>query len=735
MSTSLLLVAPLEGWSGPLEEAPDPVFAGRMLGDGVAIDPTGNCLHAPCDGTLTLVPSSKHAVTLRTISGVEILLHVGIDTVGLGGEGFELHVHQGQEVRAGEKLISFDLDLLARRAKSVLTPVILTEGAFSVGRRAVGRLKVGDFLMEIMPASAPETAQSADRPNEAPQLLSRAVTVTLEHGIHARPAAQMAAALKGLVAEVRMVVAGRRVNARSPVALMGLGIQKNQGVGIEASGVDAAAAISALTRLLHGGAFAEASVAHGDSRQVRSAGPAPARAGAAVPNLAIASNSSMSGVIASRGLAVGRALRLRHLEIAVPELGSGAQNEYAALERARAEVHAALLRTAQSTKDAAAEVAAAHLEMIDDPELLATALSLIDEGKSAGYAWRTALRQAIDMLRSLSDPRMAERADDLLDLESRVLARLSGGASESQSLPPDTIVLADELLPSQLVALEAAQLRGICLAGGGPTSHVAIIAAALDIPTLVAIGPQLLGIPDGTQLVLDADGGSLHIAPLPSQLQAAREQLARRRERRALELAAAQNAGRTADGRRIEIFANIGSLAEAQLAQRNGAEGCGLLRTEFLFLERQLPPDEAEQIARYQEIAGELAGKPVTLRTLDIGGDKPIPYLPLPQEENPALGLRGIRTSLWRPDLLRTQLRAMLQVRPFGQCRILLPMITDPGEIRTVRHMIEELCQQLGRQQSIALGAMIETPASAVMAGRIAREVDFLSIGTNDLTQ
>jgi len=249
------------------------------------------------------------------------------------------------------------------------------------------------------------------------------------------------------------------------------------------------------------------------------------------------------------------------------------------------------------------------------------------------------------------------------------------------------------------------------------------------------MGPDLLALTDNTVVVLDAERGVLRVHPDPGQLSVAENELDKRRERREAEQVAAQLDCRTADGTRIEVFANIGSATEAEAAVRNGAEGCGLLRTEFLFLERQSPPDEQEQTTQYQRIATALQGRPLTLRTLDIGGDKPIPYLPLPHEDNPALGLRGVRTSLWRPDLLRAQLRAVLSIRPLGQARVLLPMITDPAEIRTVRNMLDEERRAIGRSAPIDLGVMIETPAAAVMSDRIAAEADFVSIGTNDLTQ
>ena len=725
--SKLILVAPLAGWSTPLEEAPDAVFAGRMLGDGLAIDPIGSTLYAPCDGELIAVPASRHAITLRAPEGAEILLHVGIDTVALAGEGFELHVQQGQRVRAGDRLLSFDIDLLARRAKSLLTPVIVLEGAgFKVGRRNENReLNVGDLLMELVTAG--EVAERANSP--AGPALTRRVLVSLEHGIHARPAAVLAGAVKGFAAEVTLSARGREASARSTVALMTLGVRKGDEVEIRASGPDAAAALSAAESALSSERGATPHTANPNQPAALGVGPA---LNPALPR----EDNLLRGSIASRGLAVGHTVKLSRPEVSVPENGAGVSHENAELDRARSEVKARLKAAAGSGPDATREIIGAHLELLDDPELVTGARTSIGNGRSAGYAWRQVIRATVDALRALGDARMTERVDDLLDLESQVLVALSAddGASPRE-LPDGSVLIAKELLPSQLVALEASRLAGICMAAGGPTSHVAILAAAMGIPALVAMGPGILALSDGTAVVLDAERGFLRVNPDREQLTSVEGELGRRRERRAMEQAAAQREGRTADGTRIEVLANVGSVAEAEAAIRNGAEGCGLLRTEFLFLERQSPPDEAEQTAEYQRIATALGGRPLTLRTLDIGGDKPIPYLPLPHEDNPALGLRGVRTSLWRPDLLRVQLRAALAIQPETQARVLLPMITDPAEIRTVRSMLDEERRGRGRTTPIEVGVMIETPAAALMADRIAAVADFLSIGTNDLTQ
>jgi multiphosphoryl transfer protein len=723
---ALKIIAPFDGWCSSLDEVPDAVFAGRMLGDGLAIDPTVGSVRAPCSGQIITLPDSAHAVSIRSPHGVDILIHVGIDTVHLGGRGFTARVKPGARVQAGEELICFDLDIVARAAKSLITPIVVTaEGIVLQNRRRPGKISTGDLLFEIdiaAPARAQIVAAPPPPPGDAVGA-QRTLKITLRQGLHARPAALLARRAKATGAPITLAAHGRTADARSVVAIMALGVRHGDELQIHASGSSAAQAIAAIEAGLEEAKRSESVHESAAAAYEPSSGPPPRE-------------GELTGISAVRGFALGRAVRIERRDIEVSEQGAGIAHERAELDRALANVRLRLQRVRDAGGAERREIIEAHLEFLDDPGLLLNVGERMAAGKSAGFAWREATRRSMAELQALDDSRLRERADDLLDVEAHVLLALAGEARPMHlPLPEQAVLLADDLLPSELTALDRTRLVALALSGGGATSHVAILAAAMEIPMLIGLGPALREIADGRMLIVDADRGKLHSAPTTDEIAQARSAVAANSARRAALRAAAFAECRTLDGTRIEVFANLGSAADAIAAVASGAEGCGLLRTEFLFIERETAPSEAEQLEAYQDIAGALGGRPLILRLMDVGGDKPLRYLPLPHEDNPALGMRGVRTGLARPDLMRTQLRAALRVKPFGTVRLLIPMVTDAWEISRVRALIEEVRHELEETERVGLGAMIETPAAALTASALLREVDFLSIGSNDLTQ
>ncbi len=702
----LMIAAPLAGWVTPLSEVPDPVFSERMLGDGVAIDPTGDTLFAPCNAEILTVNEARHALSLRCENHAEIILHLGIDTVALGGEGIEALVQQGQRVSTGDPLLKFDLDLLVRRAPAVVTPIIVVDGGgFSIELLARGMVSPGDALLRLSAGSNIAQAEEIEGP-----LCTSNVEVALAHGIHARPAARIVEAARRHSSAAFLIHGKNRASALSPVAMLALGVGHGATITIEASGPDAEAAIEAIAMVLRDA-----------SPEEQAPEPAPA------PPRTASGEGGLAGVPAAPGLAIGPAFWMRSREIEIDEPSEGAEIEHEKLMSALTQTRAEM-RAAAAQPGPAGAVIGAQLALLEDPALADTAYKEIAKGSSAAAAWRKTTEAQAALLAASGDRRIAERAEDVRDIEGRVLSALLGSKAVRNQAPNGAILLADELLPSQIVMLDPAQVAGIALVRGGPTSHAAILAAGMGLPMTVAFGAALERVETGTTVILDSDSGRLEPDPPVDRLDDARAMLQRRSAAEAEARVSGAELCHTIDGTRIEVFANLGSLGDAQTAVAQGAEGCGLLRTEFLFLNRSTPPSEAEQTAQYQAIADALGDRPLIVRLLDVGGDKPAPYLDLPAEDNPALGQRGIRVGLARTDLLETQIRAILAVEPKGRCRIMAPMIASLAELETVATLVERL-------GGAELGVMVETPAAAVTADLLARRASFLSIGSNDLTQ
>ncbi|HWM10961.1 MAG TPA: phosphoenolpyruvate--protein phosphotransferase, partial [Solirubrobacteraceae bacterium] len=315
----------------------------------------------------------------------------------------------------------------------------------------------------------------------------------------------------------------------------------------------------------------------------------------------------------------------------------------------------------------------------------------------------------------------------------RVVRRLAGADAPAGITEPGVLVVRD-LAPGDAAALDRELVRGLAVARGGATSHAAILARALGIPSVVGLGEGIARIEEGTTLVVDGDGGTLDVDPPAAAIEERERERAAADERRAHARERSREPARTRDGETIEVAANVGSAADAREAAAIGADGVGLLRTEFLFLDRDDEPTEEEQRAVYEEIVAALDGRPVVIRTLDAGADKPLRFLPQAPEDNPFLGVRGIRLGLARPELLRTQLRAIVPLAAEHDVKVMFPMVATVAEYRAARAMVEEARAATGAPP-LEVGVMVEVPALALNAGRFAREVDFFSAGTNDLSQ